>query len=113
MRILIHLLISAVAVYVTASVLPGVSIDGVGTALAVAVVLGLVNTLVRPVLFILTLPINILTLGLFTFVVIGLCVELTAWLVPGFHVAGLLWALAFAGVLSIVNAFLQGLERRP
>ena len=113
MRILIHLLIGAVAVFAAARILPGVTVDGFGTALAVAIVLGLVNALLRPLLLLLTLPLNILTLGLFTFVIIGGLVQLTAAIVPGFHVASFWWALAFALVLSLINAVLHGLEGRP
>jgi putative membrane protein len=112
MKILIHLVVSAAAVYVSARLLPGVWVDGFGNALVVAVVLGLINALVRPILFILTLPINLMTLGLFTFVIMGLCVELTAKLVPGFHVTGFLWAMAFATVLAVVNSFLHAFEKR-
>jgi len=112
MRILFHLLLSAVAVYVTARLLPGVHISGFGTAIVAAVVLGLVNAVIRPVLLILTLPINIMTLGLFTFVIIGGCVELAAWLVPGFAVDGFLWALVFAAVLWPINALLHSLQKR-
>jgi putative membrane protein len=112
MKILIHILISAIAVYVTARLLPGVTLATFATALEVAVVLGLVNAIIRPILLILTLPINIMSLGLFTFVVIGFCVELVAKLVPGFKVASFLWALAFAGVLWLVNTFLHAFERR-
>jgi putative membrane protein len=111
MRILIHILVSAVAVYVTARLLPGVHLAGFGTAIVAAVVLGLVNAVVRPILFVLTLPINILTLGLFTLVIVGGCVELAARLVPGFRVDGFWWALAFAAVLWAVNSFLHGLEK--
>jgi putative membrane protein len=112
MQILVHVLIGAVAVFVAARVLPGVAVDGFGTAVVVSVVLGVVNALLRPALLILTLPINILTLGLFTFVIIGGLVQLTTALVPGFHVASFWWALAFALTLSVINSFLQSLERR-
>lgn len=112
MRILVHVLISAVAVFAAARVLPGVTVDGFGTAVVVAIVLGLVNGLLRPLLLFLTLPLNILTLGLFTFVIIGGLVQLTAALVPGFHVASFWWALAFALALSLINSFLHGLEGR-
>ena len=105
MKIIIHLVLSAVAVFVTARILPGVTLSGFGTALVVAVVLGAVNAVLRPLLIILTLPINILTLGLFTFVIIGGMVELVSWLVPGFHVASFGWALVFAFVLWIINGF--------
>ncbi|MGD9643640.1 MAG: phage holin family protein [Elusimicrobiales bacterium] len=110
MKILISLALSALAVYVTARILPGVVLEGFGTALVVAVVLGAVNAVLRPLLLILTLPINILTLGLFTFVIIGGLVQLVSWLVPGFQVAGFWQALAFALVLWLINAFLQRLK---
>ena len=107
MKILINLALSAVAVFVTARLLPGVALDGFGTALVVAVVLGAVNALLRPALLLLTLPINILTLGLFTFVIIGGLVQLVSWLVPEFQVASFWWALVFALVLWLVSAFLS------
>jgi putative membrane protein len=109
MKILAHVLLSAVAVFVAARVLPGVAVDSFGTALAVAVVLGVVNAFLRPLLLVLTLPVNILTLGLFTFVIIGGCVLLVARVVPGFQVAGFGWALAFAFTLSLINAFFHAL----
>jgi len=112
MKIIIHIILNSLAVFVAASVLPGVKLDGFATALVVAVVLGLVNAVLRPVLMILTIPINIMTLGLFTFVIIGGLVELVSFLVPGFRVASFWWALAFALVLWIVNSFLHGFERR-
>lgn len=104
---LINLVLSALAVFVTARILPGVTLDGFVSALVVAVVLGVVNSLLRPVLILLTLPINILTLGLFTFVIIGGLVMLVSWLVPGFQVASFWWALVFALVLWLINAFLS------
>lgn len=107
MKILINLVLSAVAVFVTAKILPGVKLDGCMTALVVAVVLGAVNAVLRPLLLILTLPINILTLGLFTFVIIGGLVQLVSWLVPGFQVASFWWALVFALVLWLVSAVLS------
>jgi putative membrane protein len=110
MKLIVHFLLSGLAVFVAARVLPGVTVDGYGTALIVAVVLGVANTVLKPILLLLTLPINIMTLGLFTFVIIGGLVELAAALVPGFHVAGFLWALAFAFVLAVLNAIFHGLE---
>ena len=107
MLLLAHVLISTIAVFVTGKLLRGVRIDGFGTALAVAVVLGIVNSVLGPVLFVLTLPINILTLGLFTLVIIAGLVKLVAALVPGFHVESWWWALGFALVLALVNASLR------
>lgn len=110
MKIILNLALSALAVYVTARILPGVTLDGFGTALVVAVVLGVANAFLRPLILLLTLPINVLTLGLFTFAVIGGLVQLVAWLVPGFAVDGFWRALAFALVLWLINAFLSRLK---
>lgn len=107
MSILINLLLSTIAVVVTAYVLPGVNVDSFLTALVVAVALGVVNAILKPILVILTLPINILTLGLFTLVINALLVLLVSAFVPGFHVDGFLWALVFGLVLSVVNGFLH------
>ena len=105
--VLFTLLISTIAVFVTAHILPGVRIDSWGTALVVAVVLAIVNTFIRPLIFILTLPINILTLGLFTFFIIGGLVLLVSKIVPGFYVSSIWWAIGFALVLAVVNGFLN------
>lgn len=107
MDILIRLAISTIAVFVAAYILPGIKLEGgFVTALIVAVVLGLVNTFIRPVLLILTIPLNILTLGLFTFVIMALMVLLVSAIVPGFGVDGFWWAMAFALVFSIINAII-------
>ncbi|MBI2788203.1 MAG: phage holin family protein [Elusimicrobia bacterium] len=111
MYIILNILVSAVAVLVTGRLLSGVSIDGFGTAVVVAIVLGLVNAVLGPVLMFLTLPINVLTLGLFTFVIIGALVMLTAAIVPGFRVAGFWWALGFAFVLALVNSAFHAVTR--
>lgn len=106
---ILTLLLSTLAVFVTAHILPGVRVEGWTTALVVAIVLAIVNSFIRPLLLILTLPLNILTLGLFTFVIIGGLVMLVSAIVPGFHVNGFWWALAFALVLAIINGFLTQL----
>lgn len=111
MNIIINILVSAVAVLVTGRLLTGVTIDGFGTAIVVAVVLGIVNGVLGPILLALTLPINVLTLGLFTFVIIAGLVMLTAAMVPGFKVASFWWALGFAFVLALVNSGLHSLTR--
>lgn len=111
MHFLISLILSSIAVFVAANILPGVHIAGFGTAIIVAIVLGIINAFIRPVLLILTLPITILTLGLFSLVVIAFCVMLVSWIVPGFHVDGWLWALVFAVVLAIINAFIGAFDR--
>ncbi len=111
MEVLISLVLSSIAVFVVANILPGVHIDGFGTALIVAVVLGFINAIIRPILLILTLPITILTLGLFSLVIIAFCVMLVSWIVPGFHVDGWIWALVFAVVLAVINAFLGSFSK--
>jgi len=103
MTFLIHWLIYAVAIVITAYLLPGIQLSGFSAALVTALVLGLVNTFIRPLLLLLTLPLNILTLGLLTFVINALLILLTSSIVPGFVVAGFWWALIFSLVLSVVN----------
>lgn len=107
MHVIIRLLLSTIAIFVTASILPGIVLEGWTSALIVAIVLGIINAFIRPIILILTLPINILTLGLFTFVIMGLMVLLASAIVPGFHVGGFWWAVAFAVVLAVVNSFLN------
>ena len=110
MHAIITILLSSIAVFVTANILPGIKIEGFGTAVIVAIVLGVINAFIRPILLILTLPINILTLGLFTFVIIGGLVLLVSAIVPGFQVNGFWWAVAFGIVCAIINAFLNALN---
>ncbi len=111
-HLFVRWLVSAVAVMITAYLLPGAHVGSLFVALVVAVVLGIINLFLKPVLIILTLPINIVSLGLFTFVINALLVQLASNLVPGFQVDGFLWALAFSVVLSIVNSFLHGVSRQ-
>ncbi len=110
MGMLINWVISALAILAAAYLLPGVHVTSFLTALVVAVVLGIINAVLKPILLILTLPINILTLGLFTFVINAFVIILAANLVPGFSVDGFWWALAFSIVLSIINPFLHKLS---
>lgn len=106
MKMVLNLLLSTVAIIVTAYVIQDVEVDGFLTALVVAVILGIINAVVKPVIKLLTLPINILTLGLFSFVITALMVMLTAAIVPGFTVTGFLPALLFGILLSLVNGIL-------
>jgi len=111
MNIILNILVSAFAVFVTGRLLPGVTVDGFGTAIVVAVVLGIVNGALGPILIALTLPINVLTLGLFTFVIVAALVMLTAAMIPGFKVANFWWALGFAFVLALVNTAFHSFTR--
>jgi putative membrane protein len=99
------------AVYVTAQVLPGVTLSNFSTAIVVTIILGLVNAFIKPVFILLTLPVSILTLGLFTFVINALMVIIVDMLISGFEVRDFWWALAFSLVLSLVTSILFSLTR--
>lgn len=103
MLLILKWLIMTVSVMVTAYVIPGVTVRSFMSALWVALLLGIVNMLLRPFLILITLPINILTLGLFTFVINGLIILLVSSVVKGFQVNGFWIAVLFSIVLSIVN----------
>jgi putative membrane protein len=109
MRFLARLLLNGVAIIAAAYFVPGLELAGPSTALLAGAILGFVNALVRPVLFILTLPLTLLTLGLFIFVLNAICLALTAWLVPGFSVGTFWTALLGALVVSVVSWILNGL----
>jgi putative membrane protein len=109
--LLVNLIVSTLAVFISAYILPGVKVDGLLTAFIVAIILGAVNMFIKPVLVLLTLPLNILTLGLFTFVINALLILLVSNVVPGFRVDGFLWALIFSLVLSIVSSFLYSIAK--
>ena len=113
MRFLINWFLYALAIAITAYILPGVRLDGIFSALVTAAILGLVNGFLRPVLFIFTLPLTILTLGLFTFVLNALMVLLAAAIVPGFVVTGFWWAVLFSLVLSVFVYFLGEVTEPP
>ena len=111
MAILISWIISAMVIFSIAYVLPGVHVTSFTSALAVALVLGIINAFLKPVLLILTLPINILTLGLFTLVINAILILLVSKFVSGFVVDGFLWAFIFGIILSIANTFAHSLRR--
>ena len=99
--------LNALALLIVAAISRGVDVSGPLALLAAALVLGFLNAVIRPVVFILTLPITLVTLGLFALVVNGAMIWLTAWLVPGFHVAGF-WAAVWAWILmAVVSAILN------
>ena len=103
MRLLLTWLINALALLALKYILPSITVDSFVTALIVAVVLGFINTLIRPLFVILTLPVTILTLGLFIFVINGLLFWAVGSFVPGFHVAGF-WAGVFGAIIySIIS----------
>jgi len=106
----LSLLLSTAAVLISAYVIPGIEVESFWVAIVTAIVLGVITSLLKPLLVILTLPINLLTLGLFTLVINAMLVMLAAAVVPGFAVTGFLPALIFSVVLGLVNGFLAKLK---
>ena len=106
MNILINWLISALVILASAYLLPGIHVENFLTALVLALVLGILNAVVKPILLVLTLPINILTLGLFTLVINALLIMLATFIVPGFSVDTFWWAILFSIFISLFNIFL-------
>ncbi len=106
MKFIVKILINSLAVAISAYVLPNVSLDSFVTAILVAVVLGIINTFIKPIVKILTLPINILTLGLLTFIINGIFILIASNIVDGFYVASFLWAVLFSIVLSVISGIL-------
>ena len=105
---IVHTIVVAIAVWVATQTVPGVVASGPVPLLIMAVVLGLVNAIIRPIMVLLTLPLTVITLGLFYFVVNGLAFNLAAAVVPGFDVAGL-WAGILAGIVVSIVSWLIGL----
>ena len=103
MGFLVRVLVNAFAIYLVAQIVPGIEVRSILTALGAGLVLGLINAIVRPLLIVLTLPVTLVTLGLFLFVLNGLCLWLTSQLVKGFEVRGF-WAAVFGALLvSLVS----------
>jgi putative membrane protein len=106
MDLILKLLLSAVAVIILAYVLPGVEVAGYNTAIFVAIVVALLRLIVRPILVILTLPVTILTLGLFLLVINAIIILLADYFVAGFTVQNIWWALLFSLLLSFLQSVL-------
>lgn len=107
MKTILRFLISTIAILITAYILPGVHISGIVAALVLAVVLAVINIFIRPVLIFLTLPITVMTVGLFVLIINGFLVMLASYIVPGFTVDNFWWALLFSIVLTVINFVLQ------
>jgi len=112
MRFLIKWLVMTVAVLASAYIIPGIEVAGFGAALITALMLGLVNIFIRPLLVILTLPATIMTLGLFLLILNALLLHLVAWLVTGFTVNGFFPALIGSIFISIVSTTLSHLLKK-
>ena len=101
------LLITMLSLMITSYIVPGISITGIWPGLIAALILGLINILVKPIFVVFTFPLTILTLGLFLFVVNGIMLYLTSFFVEGFHISGIFAATIGAIILSLITGFLQ------
>lgn len=104
MNLILRILLSAIAVVILAKILPGVGVDSYTTAIIVAIVLSLLNFIVKPILVILTLPVTILTLGLFLLIVNAIIILLADYFIDGFQVNNIWWALLFSLLLSFLQS---------
>ena len=114
-RFIVRAIFAALGLWIAAQVVPGLRFDSLGSLIAAAVLLGVVNAFVRPVVFVLTLPLTILTLGLFLLVVNAAMIGLVGMLLGGFHVDGLIPGLLGAivtGVASWIGGMVMGDARR-
>lgn len=102
-RLVLRWFVSALGLFLTAMIVPGIRVENFGAALIAALAVGILNAIVRPILVILTLPVTILSLGLFLLVINGITLRLAAGLVPGFYVSG--WGAAIIGaiVLTVIT----------
>ena len=107
MNFIIRLLISGAIAYLLSKILSGVHIDTIGTAVIFAFVLAFLNAIVKPILVVLTLPVTIITVGLFLFVINALIILLADKLLSGIRIDGFWWALLFSIILSIFSSAVQ------
>ncbi len=107
MKFIIKIIVSALAVIITAYLLPGVKVLSPFTAIIVAAVLAFLDAIVKPLMILLTIPITILTLGLFLIIINAMMILLTDYIVDGFEVRGFWWALLFSFILSLVTSLLE------
>ena len=111
MEIILRILINGLAVLFCSYILPGVKVENYWYAILAALALGIVNAFIKPLLILLTLPVTIVTLGLFVFIINALLVLLVQMFVPGFHVDGFWWALIFSLAFSILKFMLEAVFR--
>jgi len=107
MNFIIRLLITGLIAYLLSKILSGVHIDTIGTAIIFALVLALLNAIVKPILVILTLPVTVITIGLFLFVINALIIILADKIMGGIKIDGFWWALLFSIILSLFSSALQ------
>lgn len=109
MKLILRLLLNALAVVILSYVLPGVGVDSITTAIIVALVLSILNFVVKPILVILTLPITILTLGLFLLIINAIIILIAANFISGFYVSSIWWAIIFSLLLSFLQSILHSI----
>jgi putative membrane protein len=107
MNLLIQIIISSLAVYFTAYILPGISINSFISSIGVAIILALLNTFLKPVMILLTIPVTVITMGLFLLVINAFIIILASKIIDGFTVDGFWWALLFSIILSVVTGILE------
>lgn len=112
MGILVNWIITTIAIIVSAYLLSGVRISNIGAAIIAAAVLGLINAILRPILILFTLPLTILSLGLFIFIINAVLVLLASAIVPGFEVRNFWWALLFSLLFSIISIVIHWIVPR-
>jgi putative membrane protein len=112
MYLLLRWLLNTVALFVVVKIVPGFHCDSLVTLAIAALILGLLNAVVRPILFVLTFPLTVVTLGLFLIVLNAIMLELTAWLVPGFGIDSFLWACVGAIVLGLISLITNRIGER-
>jgi len=105
----VRILVSAVSVLITAELLSGVKISGVPAALIVALVLSFLNTFLKPILLILTIPVTLFTFGLFLLVINGMIILVADYLLDDFYVTNFGWAFLFSVILSLINSILNNM----
>lgn len=111
MRWLAHIIIVGVTLLIVSWILPGFHVQSFGAAVIAALVLGIVNAIVRPILIVLTFPITIVTLGIFLLVINAFMYLLVSAVVPGFHVEGLITAIIGSVITTVVSSILHGVFR--
>lgn len=112
MKFIIKLLLSGLAVVITSYVLSGVQVEDYFTAIIVAAIVSLLNVLLRPILVILTIPITVVTLGLFLLVINAIIILIADYFIPGFVVYSFWWALLFSVILTIVNSIFEEISKK-
>lgn len=106
LNILIQLILGAISILIAQYIIPGVHVADFFTAIVIAALLALLNITIKPILIILTIPITVLTLGLFLLAINAIIILLVAEIIPGFEIDGFWWALLFSFVLSLINSLL-------